>query len=211
MSDFEYFFTFFGLLLGLTVAEIAVRMADAIDAHRRRPIGVLTPLLAVFVLLDISSFWLFTWSARDIIRIDWPTIFVALTLAITYFLAAALIFPRSESDWTSLDEHFWARKRYVLGGVLVANVTLHVLLFSRALPSITEYWFFIHKFIYFGPVVWAWKATRRRSVIAALALAIGSFALEYSNVLPTSDWGIKLGLDGTMSEPASTSAPSVPR
>jgi len=211
MSDFEYFFTFFGLLLGLTVAEVAVRLADAIDAHRRRPIGLLTPLLAVFVLLDISSFWLFTWSARDIIRIDWPTIFVALILAVTYFLAAALIFPRSEGDWASLDEHFWARKRYVLGGVLAANVILHLMLFARALPGITEYWFFIHKFIYFGPVIWAWKSTGRRAVIVALALAIGSFAFEYSNVLPTSDWGIKLGLDGTMSEPASTSGSTVPR
>ena len=33
MSDFEYFFTFFGLLLGLTVAEVAVRLADAIAAN----------------------------------------------------------------------------------------------------------------------------------------------------------------------------------
>lgn len=211
MSDFEFFFTFFGLLLGLTVVEVATKFADAIDGHKRRPIGLLTPLLAIFVLLDISSFWLFTWSARDIIRIDWPTIFVALTLAITYFLSAALIFPRADGDWNSLDEHFWARRRFVLGGVLSANLILHLLLFTRAMPSITEHWFFIHKFIYFGPVIWAWKTKKRRAVIVALVLAIGSFALEYSNVLPTSDWGIKLGLDGTMPATTSTSGPTAPR
>ena len=211
MSDFEYFFTFFGLLLGLTVVEVAVKLADAIDAHRRRPIGVLTPLLATFVLLDISSFWLFTWSARDIILINWPTMFIALVIAIIYFLSAALVFPRAPDDWLSLDENFWARKRYVLGGILTVNVILHLLLFTRAVPKITEYWFFVHKLIYFGPVIWAWKTNKRWAVIVALLLAIGSYGLEYSNMLPTSEWGIKLGLDGTLADSASTSGASVPR
>lgn len=211
MSDFEYFFSFFGLLLGLTVAEVAVRFADAIDAHRRRPIGLLTPLLAVFVLLDISSFWLFTWSARNIILINWPTIFVALVLALLYFFAAALVFPRAADEWEDLDTHFWERRRLVLGGVLAANIILHLLLFTRALPAITEYWFFIHKLIYFGPVIAAIALKKRSLVVVALALAIGSFALEYSNLLPTSEWGTKLGLDGTVADTASTSEPVMPR
>ena len=42
-SDFEYFFSFFGLLLGLTVAEVAVHLADAIEPYRKRPISLLTP------------------------------------------------------------------------------------------------------------------------------------------------------------------------
>ena len=200
MSDFEYFFTFFGLLLGLTVVEIAVKLADAIDAHHRRPIGVLTPLLAAFVLLDISAFWLFTWSARDVIVIDWPVIFFALCLALLYFLSAALIFPRSEVGWVSLDQHFWARKRYVLGGILAANVILHLLLFTRALPQANEFWFFVHKLIYFGPLVWALMANSRKGVICALGLVIASYALEYANVIPTSEWGQKLGLGGVPAE-----------
>lgn len=200
MSDFEYFFTFFGLLLGLTVAEIAMKLADAIDAHPRRPIGILTPLLAAFVLLDISSFWLFTWSARSVIVIDWPIIFFALCLALLYFLSAALIFPRSEGDWATLDEHFWARKKIVLGGILTANVILHLLLFTRALPKPDEFWFFVHKLIYFGPVIWALVARKRNAVIFALCLAILSFGLEYSNIIPTSDWGVKLGLGGPPAE-----------
>ena len=204
MSDFEYFFTFFGLLLGLTVAEVAVKLADAIDAQKRRPMGVLTPLLAAVVLLDISSFWLFTWSARDVITINWPLIFVALVLALLYFLSAALVFPRSEGEWKNLDEYFWTRRRYVLSGVMSANVIVHLLLFTRALPSITEYWFFIHKLIYFGPMIWAWKTKKRSHAIVALCLAIAGFGLEYLNVLPTSTWGIRLGLDGT----AQTSLPA---
>lgn len=50
MSDFEFLFSVFGLLIGLTFIEIAIKFADAIDAHSRRPIGLLTPLLALFVM-----------------------------------------------------------------------------------------------------------------------------------------------------------------
>ena len=39
MSEFEFLFSVFGLLIGLTLVEIAVKFADAIDAHHRRPIG----------------------------------------------------------------------------------------------------------------------------------------------------------------------------
>jgi hypothetical protein len=39
MSEFEFLFSVFGLLIGLTLIEIAIKFADAIDAHHRRPIG----------------------------------------------------------------------------------------------------------------------------------------------------------------------------
>src|SRR4051794_12173839 len=51
MTEFEFLFSVFGLLIGLTLVEIAIKFADAVDAHSRRPIGVLTPLLALFVLV----------------------------------------------------------------------------------------------------------------------------------------------------------------
>ena len=55
MSEFEYFFSFYGLLLGLTVAEVAVGFANAIDAHKQRPIGRLTPLLAILAITTWMS------------------------------------------------------------------------------------------------------------------------------------------------------------
>ena len=41
MTEFEFLFSVFGLLIGLTLIEIAIKFADAIDAHHRRPIGLL--------------------------------------------------------------------------------------------------------------------------------------------------------------------------
>ena len=64
MTDFEFLFSVFGLLIGLTFIEVAIKFADAIDAHSRRPIGLLTPFLALFVMIDVAGYWLFAWSIR---------------------------------------------------------------------------------------------------------------------------------------------------
>src|SRR3954464_8365924 len=58
MSDFEGLFALFGLMFGLIVAELSLKMADAIDSSHERPIGILTPALALLVLTDVTSFWL---------------------------------------------------------------------------------------------------------------------------------------------------------
>ena len=121
MTEFEFLFSVFGLLIGLTFIEIAIKFADAIDAHARRPIGVLTPLLALFVMIDVAGYWLFSWSIRDLLHVRWRTVFVALTVAMIYYLSASMIFPRSEGEWKNLDEHYWARKRFVIGGVLLVE------------------------------------------------------------------------------------------
>ena len=65
MHEFEFYFSFYGLLLGLSAATLVVRFADALGEHGKRRIGLLAPLLGIFVLLDVSSFWIWAWRARD--------------------------------------------------------------------------------------------------------------------------------------------------
>ena len=68
MSDFEGLFGLLSLMFGLIVAELAIKFADAIDSHRERPVGILTPALALLVLTDVTSFWLFIWAARNVFQ-----------------------------------------------------------------------------------------------------------------------------------------------
>ncbi len=56
MSDFEYVFALFGILFGLIVAEVSLKFADAIEARRVRPLGILTPALAFLILTDLTNF-----------------------------------------------------------------------------------------------------------------------------------------------------------
>jgi hypothetical protein len=121
MSGFEFYFSFYGLLLGLSVAEVANGFLNTVGARRSIRVGFLTPLLAVFIFLDIASFWLFAWGIRDSLSVSWGTMFTGLFVALSYFLAAGLVFPRQIAEWDDLDEHYWKHKRLVLVGVLMAN------------------------------------------------------------------------------------------
>ena len=194
MSEFEFFFAFFGLIFGLIVAEVAIKFADAIDAHVRRPVGLLSPMLAVFVLCDVTSFWIFIWSIRASIFISFATVIAALAVAMGYFLSAALIFPRSEKGWATLDEHYWARKRYVLTGIIFGSCMVVVIQLTRTLSGLDDFWFYFWMAAYYGPIAVLWFSRSRRVNIAALAILICYYPFDALNVLPDSAWGLATGM-----------------
>ena len=55
MTPFEFFFSFYGLVLGLSLTVMATGAARAFKHHKSVRVGWLTPLLATFVALDIST------------------------------------------------------------------------------------------------------------------------------------------------------------
>src|SRR6476659_6450697 len=173
MTEFEFLFSVFGLLIGLTFIEIAIKFADAIDAHSRRPIGLLTPFLALFVMIDVAGYWLFAWSIRELLHVRWRTVFVGLTVAMTYYLSASMIFPRSEGEWKNLDDHYWARKRLVIGGVLLVEGTLMAWNCTRAVPALDDYWFWFYQLPYISPMAALLFTRSRRVDILLFALMIG--------------------------------------
>ncbi len=122
MSAFEFFFSFYGLLLGLSVAVIATGVATAIQHRKKIRIGWLTPLLALFVGLDIASFWDSAWVNFQHLSLSYGLLVGGLIIALVYFVAASLVFPHQIEDGDSLDDHFWANKRFVLLLLVAANV-----------------------------------------------------------------------------------------
>jgi|SRR6185312_9149775 hypothetical protein len=194
MSDFEGLFGLFSLLFGLIVAELAIKFADAIDSHRERPIGILTPALAFLVLTDVTSFWLFLWAARNVLRVNWHTVFASVLLAIVYFLAASLVFPRTNRTWQHLDAHYWSRKRIVVGGILVANLAIDTFMMSRAVPELNDWMFYFYFAAYVVALVGLIISRSRRWDLLFLTWAIAINLLAGSDLLPGSRWGQKLGL-----------------
>jgi hypothetical protein len=144
MGDFEFLFALFGLLFGLIIAELALKFADAIERRRERPMGVLTPALAFLLLTDLTTFWLFIWGFRNVLTVSYRIVFAGVLLAMLYFLAAALLFPRADRRWTSLDEHYWSRKRLVAGAILLVNVVVTGAMLSRATPEWDDWWFYVY-------------------------------------------------------------------
>jgi hypothetical protein len=123
VSTFEFFFGFFSLIMGLAAVTLASGLAGVLKSRQAVKVGVLTPLLAGFMLMDISTFWAVGWLSLQDIPINYGTIYLGLGMTLTYFLAASLVFPSKPSEWPSLDDYYFGHKRLALGGVMVVNLT----------------------------------------------------------------------------------------
>lgn len=141
MTQFEFIFALFGLLLGLSIAALLGGLGRAIEA-RLRPgatlrIGWLTPLLGGFVLLDLLSFWQAAWVVRDVVGVSGHSMMAVTLFASAYYLAAHLIFPREPDEHPHLDAHFFRVRRIVLGVMLV--LLLWQIAWYMSIPALSGY------------------------------------------------------------------------
>ena len=194
MSDFDALFGLLTLMFGLIVAELAIKFADAIDSHRERPLGILTPALAFLVLTDVTSYWLWVWGARKVLEVNWPTVFGIVLLAGVYFLAASLAFPRTSRGWAHLDDHYWSRKRVVAGGMLLGNVAIIGAMLTRAMPDWNDWWFYFNFGGYLIALVGLVLSGQRRLDYIFLAWAIGINLAAGTSLMHSSEWGHRIGI-----------------
>lgn len=126
MSAFEFFFSFYGLLLGLSVAELVGGFSRVLHERQRIRFGWLTPLLAVFVAIDIATFWNQAWVIFRGAPFNFALLMLGLLVAGTFYVAASVTFPRVTAEGVEtrvdLDDHFWAHRRIVFACVLAANL-----------------------------------------------------------------------------------------
>jgi hypothetical protein len=122
MSPFEFVFSLFALLLGLSLAEVLGGLARTLKQWRTVRLGWLTPLLGLLVMLDLTSSWALAYSLRDAIPANFLTLVIGLFVTGLYYLAATLVFPDDASKWPDLDTYFFEHKRQVLGGMLASRV-----------------------------------------------------------------------------------------
>ncbi|KTE24396.1 MULTISPECIES: hypothetical protein [unclassified Sphingopyxis] len=124
MSGFEFIFSLFGLILGLALAEGLGGLSRALKASHRVRIGWPTALLGLFVSCDVVTFWMYGWSLRDLLPLNWPVLFGGFIVTAVYFVAASLVFPDDPDAWDDLNAHFDKHRRKVIGGILLCNVAL---------------------------------------------------------------------------------------
>jgi len=153
MSAFEFFFGFYGLILGLAVVEIVGGFSRVLKARRLNALGLCTPLLALFLLLDLVSFWTGTWARFQDVEISTDLLVTALAIAGLYYLAASLVFPDFQ-EWDSTDDFYDGHKGWVLLGSCAAN-----LLAFTALPlvagdtaQVLAYWTSLDTWAFLGPL-----------------------------------------------------------
>lgn len=121
MSAFEFTFSLFGLLLGFSLVEVMSGLVRTLKLRRQARVGWLTPLLGLFVMVDLTSFWSIAWQSRELIPANFAMLLLGLFVTGLYYFAASMVFPERPEEWPDLDEWAARHKRQVLGGILVSN------------------------------------------------------------------------------------------
>ncbi|GAA0201466.1 cation transport ATPase [Brevundimonas nasdae] len=182
MSSFEFFFSFYGLLLGLSVAELVGGFARVLHEKDRIRFGLLTPLLAMFVAIEIGTFWNQAWVIFRGAPFNTSVLLIALIIAATFYVAASITFPRVSAeggeDRIDLDDHFWARRRLVFSCILAANLIVAMVLLVLAqldpgfakLASSVRLW--VGTGIFVICTATAAFTPWRRAVVAALVIVL---------------------------------------
>ena len=177
MDDFSFYLSYYGLILGLSVAEVARGLLEAIGARHKVRIGWLTPALAVFIFFDITSFWIFAWGVRESIAISWGTMYLGLLIAVVYYLAAGLVFPRHPDSWPDLDAYYWKHKRLVIAGVLIPNIISMTQTTMLHAPTVDWVYIFAQG-TYWPPVVLLLVSNRRWQDLSLLGIIIVSYVVN---------------------------------
>jgi hypothetical protein len=125
MTPFEFVFSLVGLLLGFSLVEVLGGLGKAVKARRKVSIGLLTPLLGLVVMLDLTSFWIIVWQARAAIPPTFEALMFSLLVTGIYYLAAILVFPDRPEEWESLDAYYPLHRRQIIAGVVACNILAH--------------------------------------------------------------------------------------
>lgn len=206
MSAFEFFFSFYGLLLGLSVAELVGGFSRVLHERRRVRFGWLTPLLALFVAVDLVTFWNQAWVFFRGAPFNPVLLLLGMIIAATFYIAASVTFPRVSAEGVEtrldLDDHFWAHRQVVFGCVLAANAMVWLLLGALALssPDWAAIWsprLIVGVAIFAVSTAVAAFAPGRRVVIAALlvvlAYALWNMARAGLMLLGSGGWSPAVG------------------
>jgi hypothetical protein len=175
MSAFEFVFSLFGLLLGLSMVEVFQGLIRTLKSRTDVKVGWRTPLLGVLTLLHLTTFWDDAWTLRDAIPTNNITLFVGLLISGTYYYAASYVFPDKPQDWPNLDDYYDFARRRVLPGIVAAQLlsTSATLLLHERFPTLRA----VFVFIVFAGAFAAPALVRTRKVSGVLLAIVTSMFL----------------------------------
>ena len=122
MDQFSFFFAFYGLILGLAVAELLSGFAGMVRAHALKKLEAQTALIALLTFVLIVATWVDTFSMDRAITLSFSDLWPPILLATFYYLAAAVIFPREPRQFSHLRAYFSARRQFIVGMLFAAEL-----------------------------------------------------------------------------------------
>lgn len=167
MTEFEFVFPLFALLIGLSVAEMLSGLANALKSKRDIHVGWLTPLLGTLILINLAMFWQGSWEIRHGITATSASLLLVLVVGATYFLAASMVFPSWVSPVRDLDQHFMDNRRVALLAIAACNLVffIRVALITNAATGV---WWWAGNALFLALLLVAALASSRWVILSAL-------------------------------------------
>lgn len=120
MNAFDYLFTFYGLLLGIAVANVAIGFADMWRDCEKIEVGGCPPLLCGIVLLGGMNVWLTMWHIPADVGVTAWQMVAAACVALPYVFISRAMFPGQEMQQErSLEEHYLKHRVLILGILVI--------------------------------------------------------------------------------------------
>ena len=171
MDAFNFAFSLFAIILGLSLVEVLTGFARALKRRRVVHLGWLTPLLALFVMLDLTNFWEAGWSARRFLNPQYGILLIGLVVSGLYYLAASLIFPSEFGDRADFDDHYRQHGWQVMGAVIICDlIEMAPIAILRFHDIPTRVWF--ENALQYSAMLTCIFSRNKRANIAALTVLI---------------------------------------
>jgi uncharacterized membrane protein len=127
MTSFDYLFTFYGLLLGIAVANVAIGFADMWRDCEKIQVGACPPLLCAVVMLGGMNVWLTMWHVREEVGINGWQMVAAAAVAMPYVFISRAMFPGQEKQAeSSLEEHYLKHRKLILGMLVIPPLAMAI-------------------------------------------------------------------------------------
>jgi hypothetical protein len=173
MTVFEYVFSLYSLLFGLALAQVFGGFGNTLQERHKLKVGWLTPLLGLFVIVDLTSFWEIGWELRGMSgRPYFLYLLAGVLLAGIYYLAARLVFPRNFVEWPDFDVYYFKHKQWVFGGILLCNIVATAVTTAIGSPFLRLPIGFANDLIYFVVLIALLTVQNKRANIALLVIML---------------------------------------
>jgi hypothetical protein len=127
MGPFDYLFSFYGLLLGIAVANVAIGFADMWRDCEKVAVGTCPPLLCGIVMLGGMNVWLTMWHVRSETDVTAWQMVAAACVALPFVFVSRAMFPGIEKKpERSIEEHYLRHRGLILLMLTIPPVALAI-------------------------------------------------------------------------------------
>lgn len=181
MTVFEFVFSLYSLLFGLALAQVFGGFGNTLQERHKLTVGWLTPLLGLFVIMDLTTFWEIAWQLRNTVQhVQRPAVIILIGVVLLsgiYYLSARLVFPRNFVEWPDFDVYYFKHKKWVFGGILFCNVIAAIVQTTVGKPFIRLPLGFANDLTYFSLLIALLTVRSRRANIVLLLLLLSRYAI----------------------------------